>query len=180
MSELPRAEGLRLLADEALHVTLCFLGATPSSERYAIGAACREATAAHGPLRLSLGEPLALPRRRPRVVAVGVSAAADTGEREHRRDPGEIGGELDELQAALSARLAAGGWYRPEPRPFLAHLTVARARSQARIDARALARLAPIETPPFVADTVTVFRSHTRPGGARYEPLVRVLLAPGA
>ena len=219
MSELPRAEGLRLLADEALHVTLCFLGATPASERDGIGAACREAAAGRGPLRLSLGEPLALPRRRPRVVAVGVAAAGDTGdtgdtgatgatgerehgrhprEREHRRDPGErehrrgsgerehgrhpgeIGSELDQLQAALSARLATGGWYRPELRPFLAHLTVARARSHARIDARALARVAPIETPTFVADTVTVFRSHTRPGGARYEPLVRVLLAPGA
>jgi RNA 2',3'-cyclic 3'-phosphodiesterase len=163
-SELARAGRLRLVADEALHVTLCFLGARPASELDAITAACREAAAGHRPLLLSLGRALALPRRRPRVVAVGVDGV----------------GELDELQTALSTRLAAGGWYRPEPRPFLAHVTVARVRPNSRIDARALDRLRPIEATAFVADTVTVFRSRTRPGGARYEALMRVGLAESA
>jgi hypothetical protein len=89
------------------------------------------------------------------------------------RDPVALG----DLQAALSARLAAGGWYRPEPRPFLAHLTVARVRSRSRIDARALEQLRPIDAPVFTADAVTVFRSRTRPTGARYEALIRADLA---
>jgi RNA 2',3'-cyclic 3'-phosphodiesterase len=165
---LSETERLRLLDDEALHVTLCFLGATPASELDSIGAACRTAAAGHRPPRLSLGRVLALPRRRPRVVAV------DLGD----HDGGVT--TLGELQAAVSARLAQGGWYRPEARPFLAHVTVARVRSQRRIDARALERLRPIEAPAFTADTVTVFRSHTRPGGARYEALERVRLVAGA
>jgi RNA 2',3'-cyclic 3'-phosphodiesterase len=165
---LPETERLRLrlLDDEALHVTLCFLGATRGSELDSIGAACRAAAAGHRPPRLSLGRVLALPRRRPRVVAV---------------DLGDHGGvaTLGELQAALSARLAQGGWYRPEARPFVAHVTVARVRSQSRIDARALKRVRPVEVAAFTTDTVTVFRSHTSPAGARYEALARVRLAAG-
>ncbi|HEX5191598.1 MAG TPA: RNA 2',3'-cyclic phosphodiesterase [Solirubrobacteraceae bacterium] len=172
-SELSQLERLRLLDDAALHVTLCFIGATPASELDAIGAACREAAAGHRRLRLALGSVLALPRRRPRVVAVSVVAADDEAE------PGVAEGdaaELAGLQEALSAQLAAGGWYRREARPFLAHLTVARVRSHSRIDARALDRVRPIEASPFVADTVTLFRSRTRPSGAEYEPLTRVPL----
>jgi RNA 2',3'-cyclic 3'-phosphodiesterase len=159
-------ERLRLLDDQALHVTLCFLGATPASALDSIAGACRAAAAGHRAPRLSLGRVLALPRRRPRVVAV---------------DLGDHGGvtTLGELQAALSARLAQDGWYRPEARPFLAHVTVARVRSHSRIDSRALERLGPVQAPTFMADTVTVFRSYTRPAGARYEALERVRLAAG-
>jgi 2'-5' RNA ligase len=173
-SELARVEGLRLLSDEALHVTLCFLGATPAPEVDPIAAACREATAGHGPLRLSLGDALALPRRRPRVIAVGVAGAGDESDGE-AAGAGEVSA-LAALQASLSASLRAGGWYRPESRPFLAHVTVARVRSRSRISARALESLPRIEVPVLVADTVTLFRSHTRPGGAQYEALARVAL----
>ena len=178
-TELARTEGLRLVGDAALHVTLCFLGATPASELDAISAACREAAAGHPPLRLSLGPVLALPRRRPRAVAIGVVAGTEEGGRGPAGDAAEVT-ELGALQGALSARLAAGGWYRPEARPFLAHLTVARVRSRSRIDARALDRVRPIEAPAFAAETVTVFRSRTRPGGAQYEALARVALVAGS
>jgi 2'-5' RNA ligase len=181
-AELARTEGLRLVDDDALHVTLCFLGATPASELDAISVACREAAAGHPPLRLSLGPVLALPRRRPRAVAIGVVAGTEEGGRGRAGDAADVTDvtELGALQGALSARLAAGGWYRPEARPFLAHLTVARVRSRSRIDARALDRVRPIETPAFVAETVTVFRSRTRPGGAQYEALARVALVAGS
>jgi len=119
--------------------------------------------------------PLALPRRRPRVVALEVTEAAQPGAARAGDESGGTG-SLARLQAALATRLAADGWYRPEARPFRAHVTVARVRAQSRIDARALQRLAPIEIAPFVADTVTLFRSRTRPGGAQYEPLARVRL----
>ena len=170
-SELGAIGSLRPVRVDGLHVTLCFLGSTAAAEVEAIGACCRAACAGRGPLRLSIGGLLALPRRRPRAVAVRVD------------DEGH--GQLIELQSGLAGALAAGGWYRPEPRPFLAHVTVARVRSGARLDARALdgagrnrrrvAVRAPTET--FTADVVTLFESRTQPGGAVYQPRARIELA---
>src|SRR5205807_10364112 len=81
--------------------------------------------------------------------------------------------------AALSAALAGGGWYAPESRPFLAHVTVARMAKDARIKPPSL------EPPPSVdvrCSRVTLYRSRLGSGGARYEPLSVVELgsAPGA
>ena len=79
--------------------------------------------------------------------------------------------------ATIADALAADGWYRPENRPFLAHVTVARVRSGARLDVRALEeRAIPLPT-TFAADVVTLFESRTQPGGAVYEPRARVELA---
>jgi RNA 2',3'-cyclic 3'-phosphodiesterase len=158
-------DAVRLVAPESLHVTLCFMGTIDAAWVDGVGAAVGAACLGRGPLALSVGEAVALPARRPRVVAARIGG------------PGER--ELAALQAALAARLAAGGWYRPEVRPFLAHVTLARVRSraQARLDGRVVADLVPAAAAPFTADTVTLFRSHTGPGGARYEPLVRVPLA---
>jgi 2'-5' RNA ligase len=162
---------LRPVRVDGLHVTLCFLGSTADDEVEAIGACCRAACAGRGPLRLSIGGLLALPRRRPRAVTVRV------GDEGH--------GQLIELQRGLAGALAAGGWYRPESRPFLAHVTVARIRSGTRLDARALAEgtgtgVAPLsERLPaaFSADVVTLFESQTQPGGAVYLPRARIELA---
>ena len=180
-SELGAIGSLRPVRVDGLHVTLCFLGSTAGAEVEAIGACCRGACAGHGPLRLSIGGLLALPRRRPRAVTVRV------GDERH--------GELIELQRGLAGALAAGGWYRPEPRPFLAHVTVARVRSGARLDARALQErpglgrpglgqpglgVAPLAEPlpsAFTADVVTLFESRTQPGGAVYLPRARIELA---
>jgi RNA 2',3'-cyclic 3'-phosphodiesterase len=190
-SELGQIGSLRPVRVDGLHVTLCFLGSTAGTEVEAIGACCRDACAGRGPLRLSLGGLLALPRRRARAVAVRVD------------DEGH--GQLAELQRGLAEALAAGGWYRPEPRPFLAHVTIARVRSGARLDARALDARAPEARAPdarapearapdararpgvtslagalpgaFTADGVTLFESRTQPGGAVYQPRARIELA---
>ena len=76
-------------------------------------------------------------------------------------------------QAALSRALESGGWYVPEKRRFLAHVTVARVRKGARVRRE--------ELPPPAADalrgsTVTLYRSRLGAGGARYEPLYSVEL----
>ena len=126
-------------------------------------------------MRLSFGELLALPRRRPRAIAVRVS----DGGHGHRNELTELPEltQLTELQSCLAGALAAGGWYRPEARPFLAHVTVARVRSGARLDARALEERANRLPTTFTADLVTLFESRTRPGGAVYQPRARIELA---
>ncbi|MGA2012344.1 MAG: RNA 2',3'-cyclic phosphodiesterase [Solirubrobacteraceae bacterium] len=155
------APGLRLVAPESLHVTLCFLGGRPGEEIAAIAAACR--TAAPGPaLDLALGDVLWLPPRRPRVLALAV------------RDPA---GALAALQARLARALAGGGWYAPERRPYTPHVTVARV---GRPGLPGLAGLAAPGDPGFRATAVTLYRSFTDPGGARYEALETVALAGSA
>jgi RNA 2',3'-cyclic 3'-phosphodiesterase len=162
-SALSRMSDLRLVRTEDLHATLCFLGSRPAGEIEEIGAAC--AVAAGEPaVESAFGEPVWLPRRRPRVLAVSLE------------DPE---GVLGRLQATVSAALVAGGWYAPESRPFLAHVTVARVARDARIRAVEL----PGVTAEAIACTrVTLYRSHLSPSGARYEPLTVVELgsAPGA
>jgi 2'-5' RNA ligase len=154
---------LRAVPVEHLHATLCFLGSRPVKEIDEIAAAC--AVVAGEPVaETHLGPPLWLPARRPRVLAVRLE------------DPE---GELARIQAVLGSALAAGGWYAPESRPFLPHVTVARVAKDARTKAPAL------EPPPAAevqCSRVTLYRSRLGSRGARYEPLNGVDLgsSPGA
>jgi 2'-5' RNA ligase len=156
---LDRVEGLRPVEEQGLHATLCFLGGRPEEELEAIGEAVRLGTGDAGPPPLALGEAMWLPRSRPRVLAVALEDAA---------------GELGDLQACVGAALEAAGVWRPERRPFLGHVTVARVRSRERVR--------PIELPlppalRFEGAAVVLYRSHISRLGARYEPLRRVVLA---
>ena len=149
---------LRPVASESLHVTLCFLGWISSGEVEAIALACRGvAGLPAAPLRVAEG--LWLPPRRPRVLAVALT---------------DRGGGLARAQAALSDALAAGGWYEPESRPFLAHVTVARVQRGARVRGAELPALD--GGAEFEGSTVTLFRSRLGRGGARYEGLASVRL----
>lgn len=158
--------GLRLIDQRYLHVTLCFLGWRSLDEAGEIGAVCRSAVAdaGFGPaaarpgFRLSVGEALWLPPRRPRVVAVEL-ADADRG--------------LGRLQAAVAQALIARGFYERESRPFLGHVTVARVGRGARVR---LTPLPPPEAVRFDAEAVTLYRSRLQRGGARYEALETVPL----
>jgi RNA 2',3'-cyclic 3'-phosphodiesterase len=151
--------GLRLIDRHALHVTLCFLGWRDAAEVGEIAAACR-AAAPPDAFPLSLGEALCLPPRRPRVIAVELP------------DPS---GGLARLQAALSAALAQGGFYKPESRPYLGHVTVGRVGRGAggKVSAQPLPSPEPVG---FDAETVTLYRSRLERGGARYEALETVVL----
>jgi 2'-5' RNA ligase len=149
---------LRLIDPESLHVTLCFLGQRPVAEVGEIARACRELAALPAPA-LSLGTQLWLPRlRAPRVLAVDLADAS---------------GAAAAIQSSLAEALQAGGFYQPEKRPFLAHVTVARVRSGER--------LRPPELPgpepqSFTADIVTLFASRLGSGPAQYQALERVTL----
>lgn len=158
---VPRPHGLRVLEDGALHVTLCFLGWQSPAAVDGIGQALRglgQAPAAG----LSLAGARWLPARRPRVLAVELC------------DPT---GALRGVQSKLSRTLSEGGWYQPETRPYLPHVTVARVAHGARVSPR------PLSPPPasaFCGRRVTLFRSRLRATGARYEPLAGVELGAAA
>jgi RNA 2',3'-cyclic 3'-phosphodiesterase len=151
--------GLRPVASESMHVTLCFLGWLSVGEVDAIASACNAAVAGAAAARLRVRQGIWLPSRRPRVLAVGLE---------------DVGGALGAAQAALSQALAAGGWYKPEARPFLAHVTVARVGRGGRVRAAELEALpAGLEV---AGSRVTLFRSRLSQAGARYEALSSVEL----
>lgn len=129
-----------------------------------IGQAC--AASVHGPTTAAAAVAARwLPRRRPRVLAVELS------------DPD---GALAHLQSTLADRLAAGGWYEPERRRFLPHVTVARV-GRGRGDALP-GRSGALPDPPaasFLISRVSLMRSHLGPGGSRYERLGVYELGPG-
>jgi RNA 2',3'-cyclic 3'-phosphodiesterase len=152
--------GLRLIDARWLHVTLCFLGGRPLDEVGEIAAACRAAVVPEA-LPLSLGEALWLPPRRPRVVAVELVDALS---------------RLAELQAAVSAGLASGGFYEPETRPFLGHVTVGRVGRGGRVGRSPAEPLPPPSPVAFDAEAVTLYRSRLGRGGARYEALETIAL----
>jgi 2'-5' RNA ligase len=155
-AELRAVDGLRRVAPAALHVTLCFLGSRPMAEIPAIADACSVLAGQASP-DLTLAGALWLPRRRPRVLAVAVED----------RD-----GTLGRLQAQLAGVLSRGGWYEPESRRFMAHVTVGRF---GRPGGREIA----LADPPslrFHGSSVALLRSWPERGGSRYERLAAVAL----
>jgi 2'-5' RNA ligase len=147
----------RPVPDEALHVTLVFLGHREPgiSERVA-----EVVRASAGPAAdLALGEALLLPPRRARVLCAEVEDRA---------------GALGALQARLAEALAAAGLHEPERRAYRPHATVARLRAGERSP-----HGVEIEGPEPVAfdgAAVTLYRSLLSRAGAGYEPVERVAL----
>jgi RNA 2',3'-cyclic 3'-phosphodiesterase len=149
---------LRLVDPGSLHVTLCFLGSRDTGAVGEIAAAC-QAAASRSAISMVLGAALWLPQRRPRVLAVQLT---------------DQQGAAATLQAELASALQAGGFYEPEDRPFLAHVTVARVSRGGRPERAELPPPAPVR---FETRAVTVYRSQLGSGPARYEPLETVVLS---
>ena len=107
----PDDPALRPVDTAGVHVTLCFLGWVDEARVDEVGAA---ATACAAPVgELAVREGLWLPPRRPR--------RADDRARRPRRAAGAV------QQAVVEAMVAVAG-HKPEARPFLPHVTVARVR----------------------------------------------------
>jgi RNA 2',3'-cyclic 3'-phosphodiesterase len=154
------AEGdraLRAVGEEALHVTLAFLGDRDEEDIDAACAALRGVAASRAPA-LALGEALWLPVRSPHVLTVEVV---------------EDEGVLAALQADVAGRLAAAIAWEPEGRRFRPHITVARVRRGGRPRTRGLPEAPRLR---FSGEAVVLFRSHLGQGPARYEALERVAL----
>jgi 2'-5' RNA ligase len=166
-----RSGSVRAIAPEAMHVTLCFLGSRPVDQIEPLAELVEE----HAPPseQATLGAPLWLPPRRPRVLAVEV------------HDPAEA---LRRLYRALLEALAVAGLEGQEgasrtPRPataartFKPHVTVARMRAGAAPRERVL----PV-TPQrsFCAPRLVLYRSRLDRAGATYEALAESALAGSA
>ena len=146
---------MRRVPAENLHVTLAFLGTRSAADAEAVSALLDGLARPLGPLAVEGA--LWLPPRRPGVLAVALGA----------------GPALGELHADLVAGLEGAIGFEPDRRPLRAHVTVARARREARL------RAVELDPPPppalrFEPGALVLYRSHTGAGGARYEALARV------
>lgn len=148
---------LRLVARDALHLTLAFLGERPDDDVMLLAPAlARALRRAEPPRDAHVVEPLWLAPRRPHVLTVGVA------------DPS---GLLGALQGRVVAACTSSIGWEPDRRAFRPHVTVARARRNARVHPRALPAVPVAARAPWSTGGVTLLRSRTGVGGAQYEVL---------
>ena len=147
---------VRWVQPEALHLTLAFLGRVEAAQVDPILEAMGDAVAARAPLDLTLRGLGAFPRRGDaRVVWVGV----------------EVPPSLGALRDDLTTRLELLGFPR-EAKEFAPHLTLGRSRRAAQ---RVVLPASPFDFgATFVVEELVLMRSHTDPGGARYERIAGV------
>jgi RNA 2',3'-cyclic 3'-phosphodiesterase len=167
-------EALRPVANEALHVTLCFLGYQPEKAIDEIAGLLTALEPRPVEMRLE-AEPVGIRGRRPGLFAISAPSAA-----------------AEALQAELSQRLAAKRFYRSEKRPFWPHVTVARVRPERSPKGgsgrRRRGKPRVVERPPgalpedllqaFGSVRAALYRSHLRSSGASYERLADLELPP--
>ena len=143
--------GVRLVRPDNLHVTLAFLGSTPATELPRVVDAVRSAAAGAPPPLLRVAG-----YRETRSVAMLVLDDED----------GRAGGLAREAQA----RLERLGLYRPEQRPWLAHVTVLRFGRPPRLSP-------PLpDLGPIVPSEAAVYHSLLRRSGAQYQVVEAVSL----
>jgi 2'-5' RNA ligase len=164
--------GWRPVRRQSLHVTLAFLGDRPEADVPRIAGTLKAALAPAELREPLLGElesePVPIPARKPRLLALGVA-----------------GDGIPALQADLAAALEAEGLFEPEERPFWPHVTVLRRRSDGTAG-----RVEPLGVPrsdagdadggghAFGAVRVALYRSEIRPGGSEYTCLAARDLPP--
>ena len=148
----------RPVPDEALHVTLVFLGHRPPGESDAVAAVLRECAGAAPDL--ALGAALLLPPRR--------AAGALRGGRGPFGHPrGAAGPRLGRSGGGRAARAGAAAV------PPARHRGAAASR-RSRAAAGTARRPAPVS---FAGEAVTLYRSRLSRAGAAYEPLERIAVA---
>jgi 2'-5' RNA ligase len=146
---------------DGLHLTLRFIGPTLDPRIPPAADAVRATGAAAEPFDLAIGGAGVFPTHgRPRALWLGLRAgeAALTG-----------------LAAAVDAALADAGWTF-EPKPFVAHLTLARSDgvpAAAAIGQHLAAEAADMDV-RVRAERIGLFESITGGGPARYEPIEMV------
>ncbi len=152
-------DGVKWVRDEALHVTLRFLGRVESDDVGKLIERVGDRLRGASEFELALGDLQGFPtERRPRVVVLGL--------------------EPEEPAVRLARRVEGGvvdAGFDPEERPFRAHLTLGRVRRGRRAP-----RLDGVPRPefhPFTVREVVLFQSLLERDGAHYIPLERLPLA---
>ncbi len=141
------------------HVTLAFLGSVPDERADEVAATVAGTAEGRGPIGLRLGAPGRFGRT---VAWVGVED--------------QPAGEVALLGAALQRDLAGAG-LPVERRPVHPHVTLARARGRRGVLPAHLVDDVPRVDVGWVADAVSVQRSHLGDGPVRHEERSRVSLA---
>jgi RNA 2',3'-cyclic 3'-phosphodiesterase len=156
---------LRIVAPDALHITLVFLGYQAEKDVKAIAKAAFDKDFQAPAVEL-VAEPVGIPRgKRPRLIALGANSE-----------------DTVTLQRRVEERLVEGGFHEPEKRAFWPHLTVARVRSEAPGSRKpALITTQPHPLPEhmfrfFRPTRLVLFKSHLRRSGAEYEAMAELEL----
>jgi 2'-5' RNA ligase len=143
---------------DGLHLTVRFLGPTLEDRIEPALRAVRAAGAETQAFDVTIGGAGTFPNdARPRALWLGLRAG---------------GPALSDLAATVDRALVAGGWP-PEPRPFRAHLTLARADgvpAGAAIAAQLIEAAAALRIESRI-DRIGLFESLTGGGPARYAPI---------
>jgi RNA 2',3'-cyclic 3'-phosphodiesterase len=151
-AELARLGGsVRRVPRENLHITLAFLGSTPSGQLQPIVQALRDACAGQDP-------PLLGAVRYRETRSVGMIVLSDEG------------GRAERLALRVWKRLERLGVYTREGRRWLPHVTVARFKNRPRLSPSTP------ELGSVVPSDAAVMISRLRPGGAQYEVFESVSL----
>ncbi len=157
--------GMRPIAPETMHITVCFLGSRPVEEIQMLSALVE--SCAQPPMgQASIGAPLWLPPRHPRALAVEVH---------------DDSGTLAQLHRIVSADLSAAGLASAAPthgaghRAFRPHVTVARLRQGTAPRERGLE---PTPQLSFLPQRLVLYRSWLSPEGASYEALASSPMTP--
>lgn len=152
---------VRWVRPDGIHLTLKFLGDTPSAKIEEVERALARAAARAGPFTLTVGGVGCFPNtRRPRVVWVGIQ---------------EVTGSLARLRNAIEAEVAPLG-FPTENRPFHPHLTLGRVQryaspSEVREIGQVVAASALGTIDEMDVTSVLFIKSDLRPSGAVYTTL---------
>ena len=163
----PGLGNLKWVRPEALHLTVRFLGETALERLDDLGAAVQATAAAQPPFSFSLRGLGVFPEaRRPVVFWAGVADGRET---------------LQRFAEDLRTSLALAG-FGSDDRPFLPHVTLARARPDTRLRAGPVQQLLAEWSGRHLGETrldhVTVYASTLTPAGPLYEVLRQCPLAP--
>ncbi len=153
-TSLRNQRGVKPVAPEAMHLTLCFLGEREEQEVPEIISVLETVHPEAGPIASSYRGITAFPSlRRPRVIIVPVHKGAE---------------ELRNIHQALDQRL--GGDSR---KGFSPHITLGRVRTAESAVIRELADPGYLSSPAgeFTIDSIALYRSELLKSGARYTRL---------
>ena len=149
---------------ENTHLTLKFLGDISPSAVTAAGDVIAETVSRYSPITLSASGIGVFPGiRRPNVLWTGISGQTDV---------------LAALQRDLDTRLHERLGVAPEKRRFTGHLTLGRVKGRPEPDrfVEAMEKFGKLETEPFTADALHLFRSRLLPSGPVYTRITGAFL----